>query len=131
MTVIDRIRSATTDETGGRRPELAAAYAGASAYLSTARLEAFGIAALEARTVGLPVVARRGTGVEDFVRDGIEGLLAADDAGLADALGRLATEPGLRARISAHNHDVPPPMDWDRVLEVTLDLYERAGAGRQ
>ena len=59
-------------------------------YLTTARLEAFGIAALEARTAGLAVLARTGTGVEDFVTDGREGLLRGSDDALAVALADLA-----------------------------------------
>ena len=80
----------------------------ADAYLTTARLEAFGIAALEARAAGLPVVAPRGTGVDDFVADGVEGLLAESDVLLAGALAHLAGDPALRARIRAHNLAVPP-----------------------
>ncbi len=101
----------------------------ADIYLSTARLEAFGIAALEARTAGLPVVARRGTGVDDIVEDGVGGLLAGDDDGLAGAVARLAAEPVLRARIATHNRSVPPVQDWPRTVEATLGEYARAIAG--
>ncbi|CCH76454.1 N-acetylglucosaminyl-phosphatidylinositol biosynthetic protein [Nostocoides japonicum T1-X7] len=110
------------------REELREAHHGADAYLSPARLEAFGIAALEARTAGLPVVARAGTGVEDFVTDGVGGLLADDDEGLARALVRLATDTDLRVAIARHNATVPPPQDWPAVVEATLAEYRRAGA---
>src|SRR6185312_7852985 len=59
--------------------ELRARYSNADLYVAPARLESFGIAALEARAAGLPVVARSDGGVQEFVRDGVEGLLAADD----------------------------------------------------
>ena len=49
------------------KEELRRLHQGADVYLTTARLEAFGIAPLEARAAGLPVVAPRGTGVDDFV----------------------------------------------------------------
>ena len=45
-------------------------------FVSAARLEAFGIAALEARTAGLALVVREGTGARDFVSMGLSGLLA-------------------------------------------------------
>ncbi len=83
------------------RDELRELHWDADLYLSTARLEAFGIAALEARTAGLPVVARRGTGVDDIVEDGVGGLLADDDDGLADAVARLAADAGA-ARPDRH-----------------------------
>lgn len=110
------------------REELRTAHQGADVYLSTARLEAFGIAALEARTAGLPVVARAATGVEDFVSDGVGGLLAADDHDLATALVRLATDDDLRLRMAAHNASVPPPQDWPAVVATALGEYRRAGA---
>ncbi len=108
------------------REDLRAAHHDADVYLTTARLEAFGIAALEARTAGLPVVARRGTGVEDFVTDGVDGLLADDDAGLAAALAALATDGALREEMAAHNRSAPPPQAWPAVVAATLAEYERA-----
>ena len=100
----------------------------ADAYLTSARLEAFGIAALEGRAAGLPVIAPRGTGVDDFVTDGVEGLLAESDVLLAGALAHLAGDPALRHRIRAHNLAVPPAQDWDGVVAATLGEYHRAGA---
>ena len=99
------------------------------AYLSTARLEAFGIAALEARTAGLAVVALAETGAADFVTDGVEGLLAEDDAGLARALARLATQTRLLQRITTHNRTVAPAQSWPRVVGDTLGEYHRAISG--
>lgn len=101
------------------------------AFLSAARLEAFGIAALEARSAGLPVVVREGTGARDFVEPGVSGLVAAGDAALAVELARLATDSDLRRTIQAHNRSVAPAQDWDRVVDGTLDEYRRAIAGRR
>lgn len=97
-------------------------------YLSTARLEAFGIAALEAQTAGLPVVARRGTGVEDFVIDGVDGVLAATDAGLVSAAAGLAADPRLRDRMRAEITARPSRFDWPAVVRSTVEEYRRAGA---
>ena len=108
------------------RDELREMHWDADVYLSTTRLEAFGLAALEARTAGLPVVARRGTGADDFVEDGVAGLLAGDDEGLAEAVARLAADPLLRARVAEHNRSTPPEQDWPRAVEATLGEYARA-----
>ncbi len=97
-------------------------------YVSTARLEAFGIAALEAQAAGLPVVAPRGTGVDDVVEDGVDGLLADSDAGVAAALARLAGDSGLRHRIGAHVRESATRHDWPSTVEKTLREYHRAGA---
>ena len=108
------------------RASLRDRYAAADVYLSPARLESFGIAALEARTVGLPVVAREGSGVGEFVRDGVNGYLARDDEAMATALARLATDRALRERMRAHNVDHEPDQDWPRVAELAEAQYARA-----
>ena len=101
-------------------------YATADVYISPARLESFGIAALEARTSGLPVVARSGSGVGEFVIDGVNGFLAEDDESMAAALARLASDDGLRDRMRAHNLDQAPAQDWPRVAEQAEAEYRRA-----
>ncbi|MFI9814785.1 glycosyltransferase family 4 protein [Saccharothrix variisporea] len=100
--------------------------ASADVFVNPTASEAFGLATLEARTAGVPVVARPGTGVADFVRDGVEGLLSDD---LAAALVRLATDSGLRHRIAAHNRSTDPPCTWPRVLEALEACRERALCG--
>ncbi len=110
------------------RDELARAYRGADAYLSPTRLEAFGIAALEARTAGLPVIARADSGVGEVVTDGTSGLLAVGDDGLVDALVRLVVDETLRHRIADHNVRTLPAQTWGRVVELAVGEYRRAGA---
>ena len=110
------------------RAELAREYRDADVYVSPSRLEAFGIAALEARTAGLPVIGRVDSGVSEVIVDGVSGLLAEDDDGLADALVRLAADATLRTRIARHNVDSPPPQTWDRVVDLVVAEYRRAGA---
>ncbi len=104
-------------------------YRRADLYLAPATLESFGIAALEARCAGLPVVARRRTGIADFVLDGQHGLLADDDEGLADAVLALASSPRLRAEMAARNRAAGPATGWadvmqrcDLVYKVALEL---------
>jgi glycosyltransferase involved in cell wall biosynthesis len=101
-------------------------YRTADVYVAPATLESFGIAALEARCAGLPVIARRQTGIADFVVPEVHGLLADDDAGLADALVRLATDADLRARITAHNHACAPETGWNDVLQRCELAYKVA-----
>jgi glycosyltransferase involved in cell wall biosynthesis len=110
------------------REELKERYWASDVYLTPARLEAFGIAALEARTSGLPVVARRDTGVGDFVVDGVNGLLGADDDELAHKLARLVTDHELRTRLCTHNRSVAPAQSWTEVAALAEEEYRRAGA---
>jgi glycosyltransferase involved in cell wall biosynthesis len=112
----------------GRVPRAAVRdrYACADVYVSPARLESFGIAALEARTSGLPVVARNGSGVGEFVTDGINGFLADDDDGMAAAVARLASDSALRTSMRAHNLASPPEQNWPLVAELAEAEYLRA-----
>ena len=110
------------------RSDLRVRYHAADVYVAPGRLEAFGIAALEARTAGLPVVGTSGSGVEDFVTDGVSGVLTSPDADLVPPLVRLASDPGLRRRIADHNATTPPEQDWRRVADLVVAEYVRAGA---
>lgn len=104
----------------------------ADLYVAPAVLESFGIAALEARSAGLPVVAKACGGVGGFVTDGTEGVLATTDHDMASALSRLIESPRLREGIRAHNSAVSPAFGWDDALTRTDQLYARAAnlAGR-
>ena len=108
------------------RDAVRATYEDADVFLAPAELEAFGIAALEARAAGLVVVARRGTGIAEFVVDGVDGLLVDDDAGMARAIVRLARDGDLLDRIAAHNRAQRPDFGWQRVLAAAQVEYERA-----
>ena len=58
-----------------------------------------GIAALEARTVGLPIVGRAGSGVAEFVADDVNGYLAESDDDMVRCLTSLVIHPGVRVRM--------------------------------
>lgn len=104
----------------------------ASVYVAPAPKESFGIAVLEARCAGLPIVASRRSGVTDMVRDRREGLLVDGDDQMAVAIADLVVDDELRERITAHNRRVAPAFDWSDVLDRTEALYrvavERAAA---
>ncbi|MGZ4497266.1 MAG: glycosyltransferase family 4 protein [Nocardioides sp.] len=102
--------------------------ASSSVYVAPAVLESFGIAALEARCAGLPVVGSSRSGIGEFITHGVDGLLGESDAAMVDALVRLLAEPGLRSSIAAHNREVVPAFGWDAALLRTGALYDRATA---
>jgi phosphatidylinositol alpha 1,6-mannosyltransferase len=104
------------------------AFTDADVFAQASVLESFGIAALEARTFGLPVVARAQAGTGEFIHDGVEGLLAVDDEDLGAALALLGRDPGLGERIAAHNVAVTPEQTWDYACDRASALYADAGA---
>jgi glycosyltransferase involved in cell wall biosynthesis len=108
------------------RYQIRSLLAGSDLYIAPADYESFGIAALEARAVGLPVIAKRGGGVADFVQSGTEGLLADSDQHMARCLADLVADVGLRRQMTAHNREYPPGHDWPDALARTQALYARA-----
>lgn len=120
--LVDRVRLT------GRIPraEVLGHLLSSSVYVAPAPRESFGIAALEARCAGLPIVAHRRSGVPEFVRDRVDGVLVGDDAELVVALADLARDDALRDRIADHNRRVPPAHDWADALDRTDDLYRTA-----
>lgn len=102
-------------------------YRRADLYIAPATLESFGIAALEARCAGLPVIARRQTGIADFIQHGEHGLLAASDVGLAAALVDLASDPARRAAMAQRNRACAPDTGWAEVLQRCELAYKQAG----
>ena len=109
------------------RHQLPSLLATADVFLAPARREAFGLAALEARSVGVPVVARADTGVADFIVNERDGLLGHRGAGLTAALIRLLTDTELRCRIATHNRATPPVrFAWPQVKRQLDQCYADA-----
>lgn len=90
--------------------------------------ESFGIAAMEARCVGLPIVAMANSGVAEHVVHGVNGLVAANDDDFAVQVDHLARQPSLRAAISATNRTTIPAADWSAVIPLHVETYNRARA---
>jgi glycosyltransferase involved in cell wall biosynthesis len=110
------------------RDELRALYAGAHAFVLPSERESFGIAALEARAAGLPVIAMLASGARDFIRHGVDGLLARDSRELSRLIVRLAVDGSFHAYLLAHNAASAPPYDWSEVADLHERFYGVAAA---
>lgn len=108
------------------REEIADVYREADVFVAPATMESFGIAALEARTAGLAVLARQGTGVAEFVRHDVDGLLVDGDASMAAALAQLSNDPAMVQRIRAHNMLERPHFGWTEALCCNAVAYVAA-----
>ena len=88
-------------------PRLIELYRSAAMFVLPSRAETFGIAALEASSVGLPVIASRVGGLADIAVDGQTGLtIPVGDAGaLRQAITRLLDDESLRSRMGAAARD--------------------------
>ncbi|MEV6985506.1 glycosyltransferase family 4 protein [Sphaerisporangium sp. NPDC051017] len=111
------------------RDQIRRLLASADVFVAPAPRESFGIAALEARAAGVPVVARAQSGVADFVRPGKEGLLGRSFDELVGSVARLARDRELRESIALHNRETElTRCAWPSVLEEFERCYELAKA---
>ena len=87
-------------------------------------LESFGLAALEALSCGIPVVARSEGGVGSFIAHGENGVLLASDSEMLSALVELATSPEALARLrTGASAGIPAANTWDTLLDRHLEIY--------
>jgi glycosyltransferase involved in cell wall biosynthesis len=108
----------------GRREDRADLLALCDVLVLPSRREGLGVAALEAMACSRPVVASGVGGLAEAVLDEVTGLLVPPDdpKALADALLRLACEPGLRARLAAAG---PARIARGHLPEQMTEAYER------
>ncbi|HEY4130267.1 MAG TPA: glycosyltransferase family 4 protein, partial [Gemmatimonadaceae bacterium] len=112
------------------RDEIRTILANSDAFVLPAVRESFGLAALEARCVGLPVIAVAQSGVAELIEHGQEGLLGRDDAELAAHVARLALDRFFHRTILANNRATTTPHDWSRVVTAHETVYREAIALR-
>ncbi|MCX5868216.1 MAG: glycosyltransferase, partial [Proteobacteria bacterium] len=72
---------------------------------------------LEAMAAALPVVATRVPGSEELVRDGENGFLVDKDdlKGLAQALEKLVSQPGVRRQMGMEGRKIAREYSWERI----------------
>jgi len=92
--------------------------------------EAFGLVYLEAGAAGRPILGVRQSGAEDAVLEGRNGSLcdAGDVAGLAQAVGRLFSEPGLADEQGAAGRAIAEERTWEAAARRVFALYQELRA---
>ena len=119
----------------GRRvgDDLARIYASLDVFVHSGPHETFGQTLQEAAASGLPVVAPAAGGPTDLVGDGVTGFLVppCDPSALADAVARLAADPGLRASQGRAARQRVLGRTWTALGDELIGHYEavlRAGS---
>ncbi|XAS77474.1 glycosyltransferase family 4 protein [Dermatophilaceae bacterium Sec6.4] len=102
----------------------------ADVFVASSRQEAFGIAALEARSAGLPVLGYRRNGLSDFITDGVDGLLVTDAAAMVEAIVTLVNDPQELDRLRTNAAALPPGVSPQDAVRAETNLYARARAMR-
>ena len=106
--------------------ELRDLYAKSDIFLQMSVLEAFGIAACEARAAGLPVLTRQGSGVSEFVQNSITGYLEENDAEIVARILQLNANRESLKNLKSQSQNQPPIQTWDHAGTLVEALYQRA-----
>jgi len=105
-----------------------AVYRGADAVVYPSRYEGFGLPIVEAMLRGIPVVTSTTPACAETA-DGAAVLVDPDDVGgLADAIGRVATDEALRSDLVARGTARAAGLSWEATARATLDAYRDAVA---
>jgi glycosyltransferase involved in cell wall biosynthesis len=107
------------------RERMRSAYAQADGFVLASTRESFGIAALEARAAGLPVIAMEDSGSGEFLRHRVNALICRDDEDLASAIARFTMDSELRAALANGPAELER-YDWSAVSVQHEWAYERA-----
>jgi glycosyltransferase involved in cell wall biosynthesis len=105
---------------------LAALYAGALAVVAPSWLEGFGLPPVEAAALGTPSVVSDLPVFAETLGDGALRVPPGDPEALAGALGRIAGDAGLRARLGIAARDAVARYDWTRAAHALHAVLERA-----
>lgn len=111
----------------GRWPhqDVLRAYAGADVFVFASQTETQGLVVLEAMNSGLPVVAVRGTGVEDVVEDGVSGFLTSPGIEeFCDRVRRVTEDADTHSRLSEAAFRRAREYSTGRQAAVMAGLYE-------
>ncbi len=95
-------------------------------FVTTSVSETFGMATVEAMSVGLPIMGVQATGTSDIVEDGKTGFLSAEDvAAFTAKLTYLCLYPGLRKSMGAAAREDSEQYDIERTTKILLGHYTR------
>jgi glycosyltransferase involved in cell wall biosynthesis len=125
----DDVARATADGVRflGARHDVDWLYTGMDVFVLASHREGFPRAAMEAAAMGIPIVATDIRGCRQVVEHGVTGLLvpARNPVALAEAIGRLAADPPLRAAMGdAGRQRAARLFDQQHSVDITLSVYE-------
>jgi UDP-glucose:(heptosyl)LPS alpha-1,3-glucosyltransferase len=118
----DRIRF------GGFRKDVQTALAASDVFLFPSYYEAFSLATIEAAACGLPILATRINGTEDFVEPDLTGYFVTHDPrNIAERLAGLSQDPDRRAQMGRNARAlVEKNYTWESVATLTEEAYRLA-----
>jgi UDP-glucose:(heptosyl)LPS alpha-1,3-glucosyltransferase len=115
----------------GARSDLPTIYPAADAFVLPTLYETFALVCLEAMASGLPVLASPVGGIEDYLRDGENGLhIQRDATEIAAKLDRLLNDRELHATLRKAGIATAQNYAWEKIARQYLNLFDELIAER-
>ncbi|MFN2590538.1 MAG: glycosyltransferase family 4 protein [Actinomycetota bacterium] len=105
--------------------ELDALYRAADAFVYPSLYEGFGLPVVEAMSRGVPCVVSTSSSLPEVAGEAALPVDPTSEAGLADALERVTTDPDLAQRLRAASRARAKRFSWDETARLTLDVYKQ------
>jgi glycosyltransferase involved in cell wall biosynthesis len=110
------------------RSQIVERYRQADIFVTATRWEGMPNTVLEAMACGLPIVATHASGLDELVREGINGYLVDinDETALAGCLADLIDNPYERERMGKESRKIAEQeFTWDYITEQYVEIYKR------
>lgn len=95
-------------------------YLDTNVWMTASSTEGFCLPALEAISLGCPIVSADNQGIRDIITDGVEGYIVnvGDPEALADRVSRILSDPQLRTRMSVAALRRADDFSWERSADM-------------
>jgi glycosyltransferase involved in cell wall biosynthesis len=118
--VADRVHFA------GPRKDLPDIYPAADIFVFPSLYETFALVCVEAMASGVPVLATRVGGIEDYLCDEENGLFIEREASdIAEKIDRVLGDPNLRERLITNGLATATNYSWDTIAQQYLRLFDQ------
>ena len=116
----------------GARSDLPQLYSAADAFVLPTAYETFSLVCMEAMACSLPVFATAAGGIEEYLKDGVNGFQIRMDAGdIASKLAAAFADPALMQRLQEGALATAKTYGWDRVGVHYIELLKQVDAARR
>jgi glycosyltransferase involved in cell wall biosynthesis len=116
----------------GARSDLPQVYSAADAFVLPTAYETFSLVCMEAMACSLPVFATAAGGIEEYLKDGVNGFQIRMEAGdIASKLAAAFSDPALMQRLREGAAATARTYGWDRVGVQYIELLKRIDASKR
>ncbi len=116
----------------GPRADLPALYSAADAFVLPTAYETFSLVCMEAMACGVPVFATAAGGIEEYLKDGVNGFRIRMDAeDIAEKLAAAFANPALMQRLRDGALATASSYGWDRIGQQYIELLREIDTERR